>query len=315
MIISCEQPFAHTFSIVARDPTTGEMGVAVQSHWFSVGSVVTWAQAGIGAVATQSFTEVSYGPLGLEIMRAGKSAPQVLKALLSADKGKETRQVAMIDKNGKAAAHTGKRCINAASHIVGEGFSVQANMMLKDTVPTAMAVAYRTAMTDPSKDLAERLLLALEAAQGEGGDIRGMQSAAIKIVGPELMSKTWEGVLMELRVEDNPQPLTELRRLVDIHRAYDFMNKGDELLVNHQVSEAFQAYQTAEKLAPHIVEIPFWNAITLADTGRLKEALPIFKGIFAREPIWAELVQRLPASGLLKDDPEMMRKILEMESR
>lgn len=307
-----QQPFAHTFSIVARDPVSGEMGVAVQSHWFSVGSLAIWATAGVGAVATQSFVEPSYGPLGLEMMGSGKSPADTLKALLAGDKGKETRQVAMLDSTGRVAAHTGKRCVREAGHSTWDGFSVQSNMMLKNTVPAAMAAAYRSALQDPSKDLTERLLLALEAAQGEGGDIRGMQSAAIKVVGPELKQQAWQGILMDLRVEDHPRPLEELRRIVDIHRAYQFMNQGDEYLAGGKVQEALEVYQKAVRLAPHIVELPFWNAVTLADTGRLQEALPIFKEVFAREPIWAELLRRLPPSGLIKDDPELMAAILKM---
>lgn len=305
-------PFAHTFSIIARDPVTGDLGVAVQSHWFSVGSVVTWAEAGVGAIATQAMAEVSYGPLGLDLLRGGKSASQALKALLATDDGSELRQVAMVDVNGEIATHTGNRCIKEAGHITGEGFSVQANMMLKDTVWKAMFDAYKTALKNPANDLPERLLLALEAAQNSGGDIRGKQSAAIKVVSAEQTGMPWAGVLMELRVEDHPEPLPELRRLVEIRRAYEFMNKGDEFLSKGEKANAMHAYSNAAKLAPQIVEIPFWNAVTLADNGNMDEALPIFKDVFTREPIWKDLLSRLPASGLIKDDLEMMDKILQV---
>ncbi len=308
------QPLAHTFSIVARDPQSGEMGVAVQSHWFSVGSVVPWAQAGIGAIATQSMAEISYGPLGLELLKGGKSAQQTLDALLLADENREVRQVAIVDARGEVAAHTGKRCIAEAGHIIGAGFSVQANMMLNDRIPTAMAKAYEAAIQNGIADLSERLLLALEAAQSAGGDIRGKQSAAIKVVGKDLSSKTWEGVQMELRVEDCPEPIPELRRVVNIHRAYTHMNQGDERLAAGDAAGALQAYEAAAKLAPQIVELPFWNAVSLADTGRLSEALPIFKDVFTREPIWAELLIRLVPAGLIKDDPEMIAAILKMKS-
>lgn len=308
------QPLAHTFSIVARDPQSGEMGVAVQSHWFSVGSVVPWAQAGIGAIATQSMAEISYGPLGLELLKGGKSAQQTLDALLLADENREVRQVAIVDARGEVAAHTGKRCIAEAGHIIGAGFSVQANMMLNDRIPTAMAKAYEAAIQNGIADLSERLLLALEAAQSAGGDIRGKQSAAIKVVGQDLSSKTWEGVQMELRVEDCPEPIPELRRVVNIHRAYTHMNQGDERLAAGDAAGALQAYEAAAKLAPQIVELPFWNAVSLADTGRLSEALPIFKDVFTREPIWAELLIRLVPAGLIKDDPEMIAAILKMKS-
>jgi uncharacterized Ntn-hydrolase superfamily protein len=304
------QPFAHTYSIVARDPSSGQMGVAVQSHWFSVGSVVPWAQAGVGAIATQSLTDISYGPLGLNLLRGGKSASQTLDALLMADENKDVRQVAIVDAKGNTAVHTGKRCIAEAGHIQGDGFTVEANMMLNDTVPAAMADAYRQALADPALDLCERMLRALDAAQEAGGDIRGKQSAAIKIVGPELTSKSWGGVILELRVEDHPEPLSELRRLVDIQRAYEFMNQGDEALAKGDMEQAKLAYEKAAQLAPQIVELPFWNAVSLADTGNLEVALPIFKDVFTREPVWAELLKRLVPAGLIKDDPEMLAKIL-----
>ncbi len=309
MIHFRSQPFAHTFSIVARDPDTGQMGVAVQSHWFSVGSVVPWAQAGIGAIATQSLTDISYGPLGLDLLRGGKTAQQALDALLVADENKEVRQVAIVDAKRNVATHTGKRCIADAGHIQGDGFSVQANMMVNDTIPAAMAKAYTQASTDPELDLCARMLAALDAAQAAGGDVRGKQSAAIKIVGPELTSKIWGGIILELRVEDHPEPLQELRRLVEIQKAYEFMNQGDESLAKGEAEQAKVAYGKAATLAPQIVELPFWNAVSLADTGHLDDALPIFKEVFAREPMWAELVKRLVPAGLIKDDPEMLARI------
>ena len=214
----------HTYSIVARDPATGELGVAVQSHWFSVGSVVTWAEPGVGAVATQSFVEVSYGPLGLELMQAGKTAEQALAALLAADPHPQVRQVAMVDRHGNVAAHTGDSCIAAAGHQTGEQYSVQANLMERDTVWGAMARAYESA----EGDLAERLMASLEAAEAEGGDIRGRQSAAILVVPAAGEGRPWRETVVDLRVEDHPRPLAELRRLLRVHRAYQHMNRGDE---------------------------------------------------------------------------------------
>jgi uncharacterized Ntn-hydrolase superfamily protein len=300
-------PFAHTFSIVARDPHTGWMGVAVQSHWFSVGSVVTWGEAGVGVVATQSMVEVSYGPLGLELMRAGKSPADALTSLLAADESRQLRQVAMVDITGQVAVHTGERCIADAGHQSGEGYSVQANMMANAGVWPAMAQGYE----QTQGDLAERLLSALEAGQSVGGDIRGKQSAAILIVADRSTGRPWVDRRMELRVEDHPEPIQELRRLVQVHKAYECMNLGDEHLAGGRVEDALQAYQTAARMAPDMDELPFWEAVTLADIGRLEDALPVFKRVFALNPDWAVLVQRLPTSGLLKDDPEMMRRILE----
>jgi len=298
-------PFAHTYSIVARDEQTGQLGVAVQSHWFSVGSVVTWAEAGVGAIATQAMVETSYGPLGLELMRGGISAPQALKALLAADEGRALRQVAFVDTKGQVAVHTGGRCIAEAGHESGDGFSAQANMMGTATVWPAMAAAYRSAVGS----LAERLLSALEAAQAAGGDIRGQQSAAILVVNGSSSGRPWADRVVDLRVEDHPHPVVELRRLLRVHRAYQWMNLGDERLGKGQVEEALEAYRTAAGIAPEIEEMPFWHAVTLADMGRVEEALPIFREVFQTNPDWGILLQRLPKAGLLKDDPEMMRKI------
>ena len=297
---------AHTFSIVARDPQSGEMGVAVQSHWFSVGSAVTWAEAGVGAVATQSLVEISYGPLGLALMRAGKSAAEALAALLAADEERALRQVAIVDTEGRVAVHTGGRCIADAGHETGDGFSVQANMMANPGVWPAMARAYRTA----EGDLAERMLAALEAGQATGGDVRGKQSAAILIVKPASTGRPWADTAMELRVEDHPEPIRELRRVVGLHRAYRHMNRGDELLGAGEVEEALGEYRTAAEIAPQIEELPFWHAVTLADLGRVDEALPIFRDVFARNADWATLLPRLPQAGLLRDDPEMLKRIL-----
>lgn len=297
---------AHTFSIVARDPENGEMGVAVESHWFSVGSVVTWAEAGVGAVATQALVEISYGPLGLALMRAGKSAPDALAALLAADEGHELRQVAMVDAQGRVAVHTGERCIADAGHETGEGFSTQANMMACPDVWPAMARAYREA----EGDLAKRMLMALEAGQAAGGDIRGRQSAAILIVRGKSTGRPWVDTVMDLRVEDHPEPIHELRRLVGLHRAYQRMNRGDELLGAEKVEEALQEYRMAAEIVPEIEELPFWHAVTLADLGRVDEALPIFRDVFVKNADWATLLKRLPKAGLLRHDPEMMRRIL-----
>ena len=303
--LAADRP-VHTYSIVARDPATGEMGVAVQSHWFSVGSVVTWAEPGVGAVATQSFVEVSYGPLGLELMRAGKSAEQALTALLAADPQQAVRQVAMVDRHGNVAAHTGDSCIAAAGHQTGEQYSVQANLMEKDTVWGAMAAAYESA----EGDLAERLMAALEAAEAEGGDIRGRQSAAILVVPAEGDGKPWRETVVDLRVEDHERPLEELRRLLRVHRAYQHMNRGDERMATDDMAGALEQYATAAGLYPENQEIRYWQAVTLAGAGRLDEALPIFAAVFAAEPRWHTLTPRLVPAGLLPDDPAALERIL-----
>ena len=295
----------HTYSIVARDPVTGDLGVAVQSHWFSVGSAVPWAEPGVGAVATQSFTEPSYGPLGLALMKAGKSAPETLRALLAADGDREVRQVAMVDAQGRAAAHTGAKCIQAAGHEVGEGFTVEANLMDQATVWPAMARAFRSAQGD----LADRMLAALRAAQAEGGDIRGRQSAALLIVKGKASGQPWNDRLFDLRVEDSPDPLRELDRLIRLRRAYRYMDEGDGFVTAGKWGEAKSAYEAAARLAPGIWEMPFWQAVALASGGRWDEALPLFKRVFAAEPFWKRLVPRLAEVDQLPKDPGLLKAI------
>lgn len=299
-------PFAHTFSIVARDDASGQMGVAVQSHWFSVGSLVPWGEAGVGVVATQSMVDPSYGPLGLEMMRVGRTADQSLAGLLTADDGRDVRQVAMLDCHGNVAVHTGARCIQHAGHQTGEGFSVQANMMANSTVWPAMAAAYRGS----NGTLVERLLAALEAGQAAGGDVRGMQSAAILIVPPRSTGRPWSDRVIDLRVEDHPQPIAELRRLVRLHDAYDRMNTGDEKLAEGNIDAALACYQSAALLAPEIPELPFWQAVSLLELGKIEEARAILAPVFRAQPNWHTLLLRLPAAGLLHVDPETLGTML-----
>jgi uncharacterized Ntn-hydrolase superfamily protein len=295
----------NTYSIVARDPATGDLGVAVQSHWFSVGATVPWAEAGVGAVATQSFVDPSYGRLGLDLMRAGRPAPDALKGLLAADSASQVRQVAMVDAQGRVSAHTGSNCIAAAGHLVGEGFSVQANMMQKDTVWPAMAKAYRAS----KGDLAERMLTALEAAESQGGDLRGKQSAALIIVSAKPSGRPWMDRRFDLRVDDHPEPLKELRRLVTLQRAYNFMNEGDLALEHKDTDAALAAYSSAEKLAPGNAEMIFWHAISLVGVDRVDQALPLLQRAYAADPRWRELLTRLPAAGLLPDDPKLLARL------
>ncbi len=296
----------HTYSIVARDPATGEMGVAVQSHWFSVGSMVTWAEAGVGVVATQSFVDPSYGPLGLQLMRAGKSGPQALQALLTADPQRDVRQVAMLDARGEVLTHTGAKCIPAAGGQSGKQYAVQANLMDKATVWPAMARAFEATRGD----LAERLLAALDAAEAEGGDIRGRQSAAIIVVRGTASGRPWADRVFDLRVEDHPAPLPELRRLVGVQRAYNHMTAGDDCTAVADWACAEREYGAAEQLQPGNAEMAFWHAIALATNGRLEPARPLFKKAFDADPRWRELVKRLPGVDQLPKDPELVDAIL-----
>ena len=301
-----------TYSIVARDAKTGQFGVAVQSHWFSVGTAVPWAQAGVGAVATQSLVEVSYGPLGLELMAGGKTAGQALDALMTVDPGVEYRQVAMVDAAGNVAAHTGSLCIAHAGHHTGKTpdgtvYSVQANLMGPSTVPAAMAQAFEAA----TGDLADRLLVALEAAQREGGDIRGRQSAAILVVAAEPTGSPASDRLVDLRIEDNPEPIVEMRRLLTLHTAYAHMNAGDLAIEKGDTDGALREYSAAMKLAPTVAEMHFWTGVSLASAGMVEEALPHLAIAYKdAKGDWRETLRRLPAAKLLPDDPALLARLL-----
>jgi uncharacterized Ntn-hydrolase superfamily protein len=305
-IKTSEERPVHTYSIVARDSVTGDMGVAVQSHWFSVGPVVPWARAGVGAVATQSLVLMSYGPLGLDLMEEGMGAAEALGKLVEEDAHSAVRQVAMVDVEGRAAAHTGDSCIAYASHHTGSGYSVQANMMLTDQVVPAMAKAYETAQGD----LADRMLAALDAAQQAGGDIRGSQSAAILVVRGVASDEPWSDVVMDLRVEDNPRPLAELARLVKLQRAYEYENLGDEAMAEGDLKDAMEAYGEAARLAPDNLELAFWQGVSLVNVGRDDEGVKILKSVVERDANWKELLKRLPGAGLLSADGERLEKIL-----
>jgi uncharacterized Ntn-hydrolase superfamily protein len=277
-----------TYSIVARDPDTGELGVAVQSHWFSVGSSVTWARPGVGAVATQANVEVAYGPRALELLAAGTPAPGALARLVAADPLGHSRQVAIVDAVGRVAAHTGSSCIPAAGHVTGEGISCQANIMASETVWPAMLEAYETA----GGPLAERLLSALDAAEREGGDIRGQQSAAILVVPAE--GEPWR-TTVSLRVEDHPDPRAELRRLLTLRQAYTLADQADELLNAGRRDEAAQLYGRASGLAPSNHELLFWAGLATAQAGDLDAGVVSVQSAIALHPAWRGLLARLPA--------------------
>ena len=324
----------HTFSIVARDPQTAELGVAVQSHWFAVGPTVPWAEAGVGAVATQSFADPSYGKLGLDLMRAGRSAPDTLRGLLNADKSCEVRQVAMIDINGNVASFTGAKNIPPAGGTIagakstqlscgsaggtlseGKDFSTQANLMANDRIWPAMARAFQ----ETKGDLAERMMAALEGAQAAGGDIRGRQSAALIVVNGKSTGRPWNDTRFNLRVDDSPEPLKELRKLVLLQRAYNHMNAGDEAVEHHDNESALREYAMAEETASkaanvepsRLSEMRFWHAVALVNMKRVDESIPIFKQVFAgtNGANWRELTARLPKSGLLPNDAALIKKI------
>lgn len=306
-VYKSNNPLAHTFSIVARDSVTGEMAVAVQSHWFSVGTVVSWAEAGVGAIATQSFVNKSFGPRGLDLLRRGLTAQEALEVLLKDDEGREVRQVAIVDIKGNVATHTGKSCIQYACHLQGGQFSVQANMMLGDKVCRSMYEAYKNSGAKP---IAEKLLLALEAAQKAGGDIRGMQSAAIIVVPAKSENKPWDERTVDIRVDDHTNPVKEIRRIYNVHLAYEHMNKGDLAVEKNDMTTAMQEYNAAMKMFPANLEMQYWTAITLANNKDMTKALPMLKKIFTQDKNWKELTRRLPAVNLLSVSEEDLKKIL-----
>lgn len=302
------EPFAHTYSIVARDAVTGEMGVAVQSHWFSVGSVVTYGKAGVGVVATQSLVNPSYGPKGLALMEQGLSPEQALKALIENDEGEMYRQVAFLNIDGDVATHTGSLCIAEAGHKQGNFFSVQANMMLNNTVWDTMAEAFEAT----SGSLSKRMLVALKAAEGEKGDIRGKQSAAILIVSGKATGNSWEDTIMDLRVEDHNNPIQELERLIKIHKAYDYMNKGDLAMEVGDSAKAENLYLQAQKLFPDNLEMQYWYAINLLNNNQLEKAKPILKSIFSQNENWKTLTPRLVKSKLLTISDEQLQDVMKL---
>jgi uncharacterized Ntn-hydrolase superfamily protein len=297
-----------TYSIVARDPGTGQLGVAVQSRWFSVGSVVSWAEPGVGAVATQSFAEVTYGPHGLDRMREGATASEALAELVGRDEHPEGRQVAMVDADGGTAVHTGPACVQAAGHLIGDGVSCQANMMERDTVWGAMLDAHGSG----EGDLTDRLVAALRAAEREGGDMRGRQSASLLVVGGKRGDRPWER-LVDLRVEDHLDPVGELERLLVVHRAFDYMNRGDQHAMVGDLARAAEEYDRAGSLLPDEDQVMFWRALTLAAVGRTDEAGELARRATAAQPKWPAFLRRVAASGLVPDDPALLDGLMPLE--
>jgi uncharacterized Ntn-hydrolase superfamily protein len=299
------EPLTHTYSIVARDEATGDLGVAVQSHWFSVGSIVSWAEAGVGAIATQSLVNVSFGPKGLDLLKQGKNAQETLEILLAEDEGRDFRQVAIIDLNGNVAVHTGTKCIADAGHVKGDNYSVQANMMLNKKIWPAMSQAFEQS-TGP---LAERMLAALQAAEAAGGDIRGRQSAAILVVRGKASGKIWEDRIIDLRVEDHPNAPEEIGRVLKVYRAYEHMNKGDLAIELGDEKMALEEYGAAQEMFPQNIEMQYWNAVSLVNIGQLEKALPMFKSIFQKDENWVELTRRIVKNGMLTADEVSLEKI------
>ena len=303
------EPMVNTYSIVARDSITGDIGVAVQSHWFNVGGLVIYAEPGVGVVATQSLVKQSYGPEGLKYMAMNKSPQEVLDMLIKEDPAQMYRQVAFLDDTGKVAVHTGDLCIGEAGFKTGPNYAVQANMMLNNTVWEAMSIAFETTVGS----LPERIIASLKAAQAEGGDIRGKQSAAILIVrGTGVTGNSWEDTLMDLRVEDHPDPVKELERLVNVHKAYDFMNKGDLAMEEGDTSKAESMYLSAQQMFPDNLEMQYWYAINLLNNQDFDKARSILSSIFKKDSNWQVLLPRLKDSDLLSISDDQLEELMKL---
>jgi uncharacterized Ntn-hydrolase superfamily protein len=275
-----------TYSIVARDSASGELGVAVQSHWFSVGGVVAWGRPAIGAVATQSVAEIAHGPNALDRLQEGLDAEGAIAAVLAGDELARYRQLGVVDAAGRAAAHTGDGCIPYAGHVIGDGFACQANMMGPETVPGAMAAAYR----DQTGDLAERMMAALQAAEAQGGDVRGRQSAAMLVVPAQ--GEAWRARI-DIRVEDHADPLVELERLLRLARAYEMAGEADELAAEGEHARATELYMSAATLAPEADELTFWAGLGVAAQD-LGGGVELVRRAAAVKPSWLTLLERLP---------------------
>jgi len=296
-----------TYSIVARDPETGRFGVAVQSHYLGVGPVVPWLEAGVGAVATQASVNISFGPIGLELLRAGRSAGEVVAALTASDDRAGVRQLGVVDGAGMAAAHTGAECIPACGHQVGDGFTVQGNLLERETCWPAMAAAYEAGLAEGAP-FVERLLRALEAAEREGGDVRGRQSAAIMVVSAELQTSAWRGRIMDMRIEDHPDPVPELRRIVTMQLAYSLLDEeGDEARAGTGTAER---YGLARQMAPDAHELVFWRGVELATGGDVEGGRRELLIAFAADPRWRTTLQHLADGGREGVTPELAKALL-----
>lgn len=302
-----------TYSIVARDAATGQIGVAVQSHWFAVGRVAPWALAGVGAVATQANVDPIYGGQGLALMEQGYSAPAALKHLLAQDDHAQLRQVGMVDASGRSQAFTSEKTVPYAEHLCGENYAVQANMETNPGVPDAMLKAFRQTQNAKKHDLADALVAALQAAEKAGGDVRGRQSAALLVVEGKPADNRWQGTVFDCRVDDHDKPVAELAHLVTLQRTYQKLNAGDTYLAQKNMPQAIDAYRAAadgEDDAATNGGAAFWAGVALVKAGNTDEAVPYLQRAFVQDTSWATLLERMPKADLLPHDPELIRYLI-----
>jgi len=294
-----------TYSIVALDETTGELGLAVQTRWLAAGSLVPWLRPGVGAIATQSFVDPRYGFSGIERLAAGRTPEETLAELLAADPDPGVRQVGIVDAAGRVAVHTGSECVAAAGHVTGTGVSVQANMMERPTVWPAMLHAYQAA----SGDLADRLLATLRAAEAEGGDVRGRQSAALIVVPGGGDARPWER-RFDLRIDDHRAPLDELARLLDLNRAYEAFDFAFEALAVGESSAALGFLEQAAGLAPDDDQIRLWQALAVFDSGDEERGRRLYRSALEAEPRSAEHLRRFLAAGQLPGRERLVEALI-----
>ncbi|MEW5991608.1 MAG: DUF1028 domain-containing protein [Chloroflexota bacterium] len=293
-----------TYSIVALDPATGELGVAVQTRWLAVGALVPWLRPTVGAIATQSFVDTRYGYAGIELLAAGRSPEDALAELLAADRDPGVRQVGMVDAAGRTAAHTGADCVVAAGHVTGRGVSVQANMMERPTVWPAMLAAFEAA----DGDLADRLVKALRAAEAEGGDVRGRQSAALVVVPGRADAQPWD-IRYDIRVDDARAPLDELDRLLALNRGYEALDRGFEALGAGETSAALAFFEQAAALAPDDDQVRLWQSFAVFDSGDEERGRRLYRAALEVEPRAGEHLRRFLAAGQLPGRERLVARL------
>ncbi|MCB2299281.1 DUF1028 domain-containing protein [Clostridium tagluense] len=292
--------FTNTYSIVAFDPIKNQLGIAMQTHNFAACNRVIYAEPGVGVVASQSYTNPIYGFDGIKMMKEGKLPKQILKDLIEGDIDSEYRQVGIIDAKGNVSAHTGNNCVREAGHRTGKHYSCQANMMLKNTVWDAMGNAFESY----DGELIDCIMNAMEAAESEGGDIRGAQSAAITIVTSEPIDKPWLGYIYDFKVYDNPKPLKELRRLINFKKANNCIDSSqlmlhEGILDSTKISSSMDQFNFAVNKIPNQdsrIQYQFYYAMSLLKCGLKDESISLLKSVFAANPIWKELAIRIAKS-------------------